>query len=88
MRKCNELVKAYFSPQLKLWRKNLHQTQEKTAEMLLISSRAYGQLERGESCFSTSTMVLYLSYLTDEEIVQHIRYIHKKLVEMEYNTAE
>ena len=44
-------------------------TQEEMAEQLRITSRAYGDLERGKFCFSAIALLFFMVMLSDEELL-------------------
>lgn len=44
-------------------------TQEDMAAFLHITPRSYGELERGQSSFSADTLMIFLSRLSDDEIL-------------------
>lgn len=64
-----EEIKKFFSGQLYHWREGKSLTQEKSAESLLITVRAYGDLERGRYCPSTDVALLFLCLLEDDAIL-------------------
>ena len=62
------LVRVILSEYVDLVRKRKRMTQEEMAERLRITSRAYGDLERGKYCFSTVVFLFFLLMLEDGEI--------------------
>ena len=62
-------------------------TQEDAAELLRMSSRAYADLERGESGFSATTLLLFLAQLSDSEIVELVRAFLKEVLKKENQEA-
>lgn len=50
-------------------RKSRKLTQEEMAEQLRITSRAYGDLERGKFCFSAIALLFFMVMLSDEELL-------------------
>lgn len=54
-------LKVYFRGELLRCRAALNITQEEMAHRLLLSTRAYSDLESGKSCCSLLTAVLFLS---------------------------
>ena len=73
MREYKDLTREYLTPKLKPWRKKHKDTQETMSEKLRMSSRAYAQLERGKCGFSCTTLLLFFSLLTNEEIIVLVR---------------
>lgn len=61
------LTKEMLSAYADTLRRSRRLTQEKMAESLRISSRAYSDLERGKHCFSTITLLFLLLILKEEE---------------------
>ena len=55
-------LKAHLRAELLHTRTALRESQEKMAERLGISVRAYADLERGKSCCSLVTYLFYLRY--------------------------
>lgn len=87
MRVYKEIAQKYLSPQLRPWRKARAMTQEEAAELLRMSSRAYADLERGESGFSATTLLLFLAQLSDAEIVKLVRAFLKEVLKKEEQEA-
>lgn len=65
-------------------RKARNLTQEKMAEHLRITSRAYGDLERGKYCFSTITLLFLLIMMTDDELKAFLDMFRKRVHELEH----
>ena len=66
------LLKEWFSKYVLEYRKERKLSQEKMAELLHMTPRAYGDLERGKFCFSTQTMLFLFSLLEEAEIIEII----------------
>lgn len=62
------VTKKYLAAYSDSLRSNRHLTQERMAEMLRISSRAYGDLERGKYCFSCTALLFMMNMLEHEEM--------------------
>ena len=62
------LAKELLSEYTETLRKIRDLTQEEMAEKLRITSRAYGDLERGKYCFSTIALLFLLLMLNDKEL--------------------
>lgn len=62
------LVREFFSEYVSSLRFDRGLTQEEMAEVLRISARAYGDLERGKYCFSSITLIFLFLMLEDGEI--------------------
>ena len=58
-------------------------TQEEMAERLRITSRAYGDLERGKYCFSAIALLFLLLMLSDEERKRFLENFHKRICDLE-----
>lgn len=65
MKQYTTLVKEMLSEYTGSLRKRKQLTQEEMAEQLHITSRAYGDLERGKFCFSAVTL-LFLMLIDDD----------------------
>ncbi|MBR2402631.1 MAG: helix-turn-helix transcriptional regulator [Lachnospiraceae bacterium] len=63
-------LKECLSDYVLRFRKEQKLSQEKMAELLRMTPRAYGDLERGKFCFSTQTMLFFFSLLETEEMVE------------------
>lgn len=62
------LVKEFLAGYVNVQRKGWGLTQEEMAERLRITSRAYGDLERGKYCFSALALLSLLIMLSDDEV--------------------
>ena len=65
MKQYTTLVKEILSEYTGSLRKRKQLTEEEMAEQLHITSRAYGDLERGKFCFSAVTL-LFLMLIDDD----------------------
>lgn len=65
----NSLTKNYLCPRFAAVRKGSRLTKETMAERLCISPRSYYELEKGNCCSSASVLLLFLSLLSNEEIL-------------------
>lgn len=81
MRSYWEASKSYLAAQLKPWRVEKHLTQEGMAEMLRMASRSYSDLERGKSGFSATTLMMFLSIMSDEEVLRLVHGFKKEVLE-------
>ncbi len=68
MRPYKMLVRKLLATYTSTLRKDRNLTQEKMAEQLRITSRAYGDLERGKYCFSAVALLFLLLMLKDDEL--------------------
>lgn len=67
------LVKRVLSKQaVDIWRK-LGWNQEKMAESLFITPRAYGDLERGKYFFSAPTLMSLIRLMDEQELLEFQR---------------
>lgn len=68
MNEYKEMTKNYLSAYTDALRADRKLTQERMAEELRISSRAYGDLERGKYCFSSNALLFMMVMLEHEEV--------------------
>lgn len=54
-------------------------TQEEMAEALRITSRAYGDLERGKYCFSSVALLFLLLMLENNEVNEFLQHFREKV---------
>lgn len=54
-------------------REKMHYTQEKMAESLHISARAYNNVKRDRQSLSASTLIFLLMMLSEEEVLAFLR---------------
>lgn len=59
-------------------------TQDAMAEKLRITSRAYGDLERGKFCFSAVALLFLLLALSDEEAKSFLTEFNKRVHDLEH----
>lgn len=78
------MAREFLSEYTDTLRKNKHLTQEKMAEYLHITSRAYGDLEKGKYCFSALTLLFLLLMLTDNEVKSFLVEFRKRVKELEH----
>jgi len=83
MREYKDIAKDYLNPKLKPWRTEHKHTQEKMAEMLRMSPRSYADLEREESGFSATTLLLFLALLSDDEMIDLVQEFYRQVVQRE-----
>ena len=57
------------------------------AERLRITSRAYGDLERGKYCFSAVALLFLLLMLSEDEAKDFLREFRKRVDELEHKEA-
>lgn len=79
MRIYKTLTREFLSQYTDALRKRLDLTQEKMAESLRITYRAYGDLERGKYCFSAASLLFLLLLLKDEEVIELLKGFHHKV---------
>lgn len=77
---CKQFVKDYLTKSVRSLRLERNMTQEKMAEHLHVTSRAYGDLERGKFCFSATTLIYLLLMLSSEELIKFMAPLRKKLL--------
>lgn len=76
-------VRKFLSEYTGTLRKLRDFTQEEMAEHLRITSRAYGDLERGKFCFSTVALLFLLLMLDDDELKTLLHGFRKMIDELE-----
>ena len=76
-------VKEYLAEYTDTLRKKRKLTQEKMAERLHITSRAYGDLERGKYCFSAIALLFLLLMLKDDEVKEFLDGFREKVYVLE-----
>ena len=81
------LVKKFLAEYVDKLRKRRNLTQENMAENLRITSRAYGDLERGKYCFSTIPLLFLLLMMTEEEVKEFLEEFRTKSHEFEQKEA-
>ena len=57
------------------------------AEQLRITSRAYGDLERGKYCFSAIALLFVLLMLSDDELQALLEGFRKRAYDLEHKGA-
>lgn len=62
------IARRYLSSISDALRTERNLTQENMAEKLRISCRAYGDLERGKYCFSSTALLFMMNMMEDEEV--------------------
>ena len=72
-RQYKQRMQHFLAAQLMLFRTEQNLTQEKMAEKLAISPRAYIDLEHGKYACSMMTCLLFLLGLKDEAVLQLLR---------------
>lgn len=83
MTRYKRFVREFLSEYTDTLRKLRGLTQEEMAERLRITSRAYGDLERGKYCFSAIALLFLLLMLSDEERKRFLENFHKRICELE-----
>lgn len=81
------LAKEFLAEYTNTLRKSRNLTQEKMAERLRITSRAYGDLERGKYCFSTIALLFLLLMLDDEELKDFLAGFRNRVHSLEQKDA-
>ena len=83
MTRYKRFVREFLSEYTDTLRKLRGLTQEEMAERLRITSRAYGDLERGKDCFSAIALLFLLLMLSNEERKRFLENFHKRICELE-----
>lgn len=84
MKQYKEMTKDFLAEYTDALRKRRELTQEKMAEQLHITSRAYGDLERGKYCFSTVALLFFLLMLGEEEMKEFLNEFRRRIEEAEH----
>lgn len=84
MMQYKETVRGFLAGYTAELRKRRALTQEKMAEQLHITSRAYGDLERGKHCFSAIALLFLLLMLNDEELKGFLEGFRKLISSQEH----
>ena len=87
MKRYKALIKDVFSGPIAALSKKRGLTQEEMAEQLRITSRAYGDLERGTYCLSAVTLLFFLLMLEDEERKGLLEEFRKRVLALEQKEA-
>ena len=87
MKQYKMLVREFLAGYTETFRKTQGLTQDKMAEALHITSRSYGDLERGKYCFSAITLLFLLLTLGDEEQKLLLEGFREKVRELEHKEA-
>lgn len=82
-----KLTKEFLTEYTDRFRKRRNLTQEEMAEQLRITTRAYGDLERGKFCFSTIALLFLLLMLNDGELKAFLDGFRKRVHELEHREA-
>lgn len=83
MQQYKPVLKEILAKYADTFRKTNHLTQEEMAERLRITSRAYGDLERGKYCFSTPALLFLLLLLNDDEVNQLLENVREVVRSLE-----
>jgi len=73
MRQRKRLLQAFLSDQAKDYRKENGLSQEAMSELLHIAARSYCDLEHNRSCFSGITLMVFLSMMDEERLLEFHR---------------
>ena len=73
MRQRKRLLQAFLSDQAKDYRKENGLSQEAMSELLHIAARSYSELEHNRSCFSGVTLMVFLSMMDEERLLEFHR---------------
>ncbi len=84
----NGLVKSFLSELVGKLRYDLNISQEKMSEYLRISTRAYGDLERGRFCFSATSLLFLMACLDEKDVLKLLDEFKKLIDEVENKEAD
>lgn len=77
------LLREFFSDSAEAVRNKKGMTQEEIAERLRITSRAYGDLERGKYSFSATALIFFLLMMEADERLELPDEFREKVYAME-----
>lgn len=81
------LLREFFSESAEAVRSKKGMTQEEMAECLRITSRAYGDLERGKYSFSATALIFFLLMMEPDEVVELLEDFRGKVYTLELQDA-
>ena len=87
MKQYRMLAREFLAETANTLRKRRNLTQDEMAERLRITSRAYGDLERGKYCFSAFALLFLLLMLSEEEAACFLKEFRKRVDELEHKEA-
>ena len=87
MKQYRALARNFLAETTNALRKRRNLTQDEMAERLRITSRAYGDLERGKYCFSAVALLFLLLMLSEDEAKDFLREFRKRVDELEHKEA-
>lgn len=87
MKQYRVLARNFLAEYTNALRKRRNLTQDEMAERLRITSRAYGDLERGKYCFSAVALLFLLLMLSEEETKDFLKEFRKRVDELEHKEA-
>ena len=87
MKQHKMLAKEFLAEYTDTLRKLRNLTQDEMAECLRITSRAYGDLERGKYCFSAIALLFFLLLLSVDELNAFLEGFRKRVYDLEHKEA-
>ena len=87
MKEHKMLAKEFLAEYTDALRKLRNLTQDEMAEQLRITSRAYGDLERGKYCFSAIALLFLLLMLSEDELKAFLEGFRKRVYDLEHKEA-
>ena len=87
MKQYKILTKEFLAEHTTTLRKLRSLTQDEMAERLRITSRAYGDLERGKYCFSAITLLFLLLMLSEAELKDLLDRFRERVHSLEQQEA-
>lgn len=87
MKQYKMLVKEFLTEYTDALRKLRDLTQDEMAERLRITSRAYGDLERGKYCFSAITLLFLFLMLSEAELKDLLGRFRERVYDLEQQEA-
>ena len=87
MKEHKMLAKEFLAEYTDALRKLRNLTQDEMTEQLRITSRAYGDLERGKYCFSAIALLFLLLMLSEDELKAFLEGFRKRVYDLEHKEA-
>lgn len=80
MNSSKQFFRDYLTKSVRSFRLEQNMTQEKMAEQLRVTARAYGDLERGKFCFSAVTLLRFQMMLSNDELIKFMDTLREELL--------
>lgn len=80
MNSSKQFFRDYLTKSVRSFRLERNMTQEKMAEQLQVTARAYGDLERGKFCLSAVTLLRFQMMLSNDELIEFMDALREELL--------